>query len=132
MQGIGPALPLARDVSFGTYNLITSYTDEIKQNFKNLVLTSPGERVMNTDFGVGLRKYLFENYGTARAAITQRLDAQVNKYMPYVVIEEVLFHTTDSKQIPLEERNILSINIVFSVPDLNLEASININTEGMS
>ncbi len=132
MQGIGPALPLARDVSFGTYNLITSYTDEIKQNFKNLVLTSPGERVMNTDFGVGLRKYLFENYGTARAAITQRLDAQVNKYMPYVVIEEVLFHTTDSKQIPLEDRNILSINIVFSVPDLNLEASININTEGMS
>ena len=60
MDGIGPALPLQRDNKFGTYSLIDDYAKEIKQNFKNLLLTSPGERMMIPDFGVGLRSYLFE------------------------------------------------------------------------
>lgn len=129
MQGIGPALPLRREASFGTYELITDYATEIRQNFKNLVLTSPGERMMNTDFGVGIRNFLFENYPTARTQIKQRLDSQVRKYMPFVVIQDVLFDSFDTNQVPLEERNILSVKIIFSVPDLNLESSIIIDTE---
>jgi phage baseplate assembly protein W len=129
MQGIGPALPLRRDSSFGTYQLITDYASEIRQNFKNLVLTSPGERIMNTDFGVGIRNFLFESYPLAKTQIKQRLDSQVRKYMPFIVIQDVLFDSVDSKQVPLEERNILSIKIIFSVPDLNLESSIQVDTE---
>ena len=129
MQGIGPALPLRRDTSHGTYNLITNYTEEIRQNFKNLVLTSPGERVMNTDFGVGIRKYLFENFGTARASIRQRIDSQVKKYMPYVVIQDILFNGQQNDEDSLEDRSILSVKILFSVPDMNLESSIEVNTE---
>ena len=129
MQGIGPALPLRRDASHGTYNLITNYTEEIRQNFKNLVLTSPGERVMNTDFGVGIRKYLFENFGTARTSIRQRIDSQVKKYMPYVVIQDILFNGRQNDEDSLEDRSILSVKILFSVPDMNLESSIEVNTE---
>ena len=57
MNGIGPKLPLQRDDVYGNYTLISSYAEEIKQNFKNLLLTAPGERMMNPDFGVGLRNY---------------------------------------------------------------------------
>ena len=60
MNGIGPKLPLQRDDINGNYSLITSYAEEVKQNFKNLLLTAPGERMMNPDFGVGLRNFLFE------------------------------------------------------------------------
>ena len=60
MNGIGPELPLSRDEKHGVYSLIVSYREEVKQNFKNLLLTSPGERMMNPDFGVGMRRYLFE------------------------------------------------------------------------
>ena len=55
MNGIGPKLPLQRDDKFGNYGLISSYNEEVKQNFKNLLLTCPGERMMIPDFGVGLR-----------------------------------------------------------------------------
>ena len=126
MQGIGPALPLRRDTSFGTFSLITDYTTEVRQNFKNLVLTSPGERIMNTDFGVGIRNFLFENYATAKTKIRQRLNSQVRRYMPFIQIQDVLF---DSDQASLADRNILSIKIIFSVPDLNLESSIIVDTE---
>ena len=72
MNGIGPELPLNKDHRFGTYSLVTSYKNEVKQNFKNLLLTSPGERIMNPDFGVGLRHFLFEPRQNSIQKITQR------------------------------------------------------------
>ena len=132
MEGIGPLLPLTRDTRYGTYSLTTNYKDEIRQNFKHLLLTSPGERVMNTDFGVGLRRYLFENYVDARYGIKQRIESQVKKYMPYIVVHDVLFDTVGADQVPLEERSILSIRVTFSVPDLNLETTIIVDHEALA
>ncbi len=127
MQGLGPLLPLTRDSRHGVYSLITSYEEEIKQNFKNLVLTSPGERVMNVDFGVGIRNYLFEQRTDAETAISERLNDQIKKYMPFIVLEDIVFDFSDELGISLEERQILSVKITFSVPDLNLNSSIVIN-----
>lgn len=127
MQGLGPLLPLARDSRHGVFSLITSYEEEIRQNFKNLVLTSPGERVMNVDFGVGIRNYLFEQRSDVEMAIRERLNDQVKKYMPFIVLEDIIFDFSDELGVPLEERQILSIKIKFSVPDLNLDSSIMIN-----
>ena len=73
MYGIGPELPLNRDIKFGNFGLITNFKDQVKQNFKNLLLTSPGERIMNGDFGVGLRNYLFEPRFIAVPKIKQRI-----------------------------------------------------------
>ena len=71
MEGIGAKLPLERDSEFGFYNLNTEFADEIKQNFKNLLLTCPGERVMIPQFGVGLRNFLFEPKVSAVPKIKQ-------------------------------------------------------------
>tara|TARA_B100000287_G_scaffold136907_1_gene128898 strand:+ start:234 stop:665 length:432 start_codon:yes stop_codon:yes gene_type:complete len=40
----------------------SSYTtkEQVKSNLINLLLTSPGERLMNPNFGVGIRDLLFE------------------------------------------------------------------------
>lgn len=37
-----------------------SYQEEISQKFKILLLTNPGEKIMMPEFGVGIKKYLFE------------------------------------------------------------------------
>ena len=42
------------------FHMIDSLKVNIKQNLKMLILTNPGERVMTPNFGVGIRKYLFE------------------------------------------------------------------------
>ena len=62
MAGLTPKLPLALGGESGNYQLIQNYKDLIKQNFKNLILTSPGERMMDPHFGVGIRNFLSSLY----------------------------------------------------------------------
>ena len=63
-QGISPKLPLTIDSRDGKYALNKTVRQAIAQNLKNLVLTAPGERIMNSDFGVGIRNYLFRDNAT--------------------------------------------------------------------
>tara|TARA_Y100000310_G_scaffold292874_1_gene322002 strand:+ start:349 stop:738 length:390 start_codon:yes stop_codon:yes gene_type:complete len=89
MAGLTPKLPLVRDTLDG-YKLITGYEELVKQNFRNLMLTIPGERVMDLDFGIGLKKYLFEMdnpglYGKISGKISQ----QVEKYLPYINLVDI-------------------------------------------
>ena len=62
--GISVKLPLRVTAEDGPYALTKDLVSTTKQNFKNLVLTSPGERVMDINFGVGIYGLLFENYNS--------------------------------------------------------------------
>ena len=61
MAGIAPKLPLALDSSDG-YALLKTIRTMIKQNFKMLILTVPGERIMDPAYGVGMKTYLFNSF----------------------------------------------------------------------
>ena len=131
MDGIGPKLPLQRDERFGNFGLIVSYREEVKQNFKNLMLTSPGERIMNSDFGVGMRNFLFEPKDLVIPKIRQRIDGQISKYMPYVRINKIQFnHNVDP--IIAQDSNVLSITIHYEVPSLNLSTTLVVQSEDMN
>ena len=61
-----------------------------QQNLKMLVLTNPGERIMNPDFGVGISRYLFQQEGNfTSGAIQNRILSQVSKYLPYIEITNI-------------------------------------------
>ena len=58
-----------------------------KQNLKNLILTSPGERMMDPLFGVGIRRFLFENRtDVLTKTIKNTIANQAKKYMPFITI----------------------------------------------
>jgi phage baseplate assembly protein W len=63
LTGISPKVPLIYDPTDGPYQLNKNLKQTINQNLKMLVLTSPGERIMIPEFGVGLRRFLFEQVG---------------------------------------------------------------------
>ena len=67
MAGISPRLPLMLDSVDGPYGLITTYKELATQKLKMLLLTNPGERIMNPDFGVGLKSYFFELAGPSKS-----------------------------------------------------------------
>lgn len=91
MAYYSPALPLTRDKVNG-YRLTSTLKEVIKQNFKMLILTNPGERIMNPDFGVGLYGFLFENFGSElEIKITSKIMEQKNKYMPFLEIKQIEF-----------------------------------------
>ena len=54
MSSISPSLPLSLDEQDG-YKMNKELVKAIQQNIKMLLLTVPGERVMDPDFGVGLK-----------------------------------------------------------------------------
>jgi len=92
MSGLTPKLPLAYGSENGTYLLIKSYKELVKQNFKNLIMTSPGERMMDPQFGVGIRNFLFENDSPSLYAdINSAIVEQSEKYMPFISIVDVRF-----------------------------------------
>jgi len=52
-------LPITTDEN-NNFIFLNSTNAIIKQKLKNLLLTSPGELIMNPAFGIGIRRYLFE------------------------------------------------------------------------
>jgi len=120
LKGLTPALPLniSKEGSFGLYEELR---DNIKQNFKNLLLTDPGERIMDIDFGVGLKSYLFENLSNGLdAEIAEKIEEQKSKYMNYINIENLEFVVDDN------DPNYYEISIYYSIPDLSITDSISV------
>ena len=125
MDSIGPRLPLQRDETFGSYGMITSYYDEVKQNFKNLLLTVPGERIMNPNFGVGLKKFLFENDNPLiYDSVAEQIYNQVNKYLPYLRINDIIFNSFEyDDSLP---PNTLAVRVEYRIVPLELDDAIDI------
>ena len=113
MIGIGPKLPISKDDIDGHYVLIKTLSEEIQQNLKHLVMTNPGERVMDIQFGVGIRRFLFEQMvPQTEEKIDVKIRSQVKKYLPFVKINSIRFDQD-------EFRNLLGVAITYNVPSLD-------------
>jgi|ETNvirenome_6_85_1030632.scaffolds.fasta_scaffold38438_2 hypothetical protein len=96
MKGVSVALPLVLDQRDGPYHLNKDFRQSAKQNFKNLLLTSAGERVMLPGFGVGLRSFLFEQMNSnTYQQIVEEINIQSAKYTPYINLSSVEFITNE-------------------------------------
>lgn len=113
-MAIGVALPIVYDTTDG-FALNYSVKAAIKQNFKMLILTNPGERVMEPNFGVGILQFLFENFdSTVRGKIISKVNSQVEKYMPSIVIQNIdFFDNIDGNQ--------LGLSITYVIPNLGIK-----------
>ena len=102
---IGVAFPLDDTNMFkGTQTL----KEQVKSNLLNVLLTQPGERVNEPNFGVGLKHYLFEP------------NAQINFYIP-----EISLIDTDINF--LEDEHLLFIKITYSINSDNTVDAIQLN-----
>jgi phage baseplate assembly protein W len=123
MPGISPKLPLQVDVQDGPYRLTKTVSEALTQDLKMIILTNPGERVMDPNFGAGILSYLFDNFSpSVYDEITDSIQEQVSIYLPQVNIEEVKFHTRDTAGQDLDElveSNVLAITIRYSIPQID-------------
>tara|TARA_R100000664_G_C2744165_1_gene132214 strand:- start:1009 stop:1410 length:402 start_codon:yes stop_codon:yes gene_type:complete len=127
-SGIAAQLPLVFSDVFGPYNLITDYLSLAKQNLKMLVLTAPGERMMDINFGVGLKNYLFEQDETSLyAEINTAIRSQVATYLPYIEIQHVDFAAPENNRDLFP--NTLNVKITFRVIPLQISSSIQIEVD---
>ena len=114
-MAIAVALPITRDDVDG-FTMHYSVRRTLKQNFKMLILTNPGERVMEPAFGVGIKQFLFTNFsGDYRSQISGMIQSQVARYMPAIVVRSIDYLDANA------DRNKLAMRITYSIPDLNIQ-----------
>ena len=125
MAGLSVQLPLVRDNRDGL-TLIKDYTELVSQNLLMLVLTVPGERMMDPDFGVGARKYLFENLDSSVLQdFKTDLMRQVQRYMPFLTIQRVQFLSAQTNADIVNE-NYLGIRVYYFNRAMKISNSLDI------
>ncbi len=126
-QGISPKVPLVYDKIDGPYRLNKDILSMIRQNFKNLVMTNPGERIMEPDFGVGLHGILFEHMtGDLFGDVVSKIKEQVGIYIPAININSIDFITSDEDQAL--SPNAVQIVISYNVTPINAQDELQITT----
>jgi|TARA_A100001015_G_scaffold319188_1_gene441322 phage baseplate assembly protein W len=125
-QGISVKLPLSYDSEDGPYRLTKNLKENVQQNFKNLMLTNPGERVMLPNFGAGIRQLLFEPISEDLfSQVRSRIFNQVRTYMPFVNIEDVFINTMSERQD--FGPNEVQISIVYNILPLDAKDTLTIS-----
>ena len=124
MAGFAPKLPLKLGTEQG-YTLISDLKSLSKQNFLMLLLTNPGERIMDGNFGVGIRRLLFENYSPLlKLNFEQRLKNQIQIYAPYISIRNIDYGDTDI------DGSLLNIKITYFIIPLGSSVNLTIESNG--
>tara|TARA_R110002110_G_scaffold78923_1_gene206698 strand:+ start:557 stop:922 length:366 start_codon:yes stop_codon:yes gene_type:complete len=114
-MSISIALPLNKNSTNG-FETNDSIFSVVRQNLKMLILTIPGERVMIPDYGVGLKKYLFDSYGEHLSSqIDHKIREQVKKYMPAITIFDIIINKDNL------DTSRLNIAISYSIPGIQMK-----------
>tara|TARA_R110002012_G_scaffold186348_2_gene353012 strand:+ start:253 stop:675 length:423 start_codon:yes stop_codon:yes gene_type:complete len=82
---IGVAFPL-NDVNM--FKGTRTVKEQVKTNLINLLLTEPGERINEPNFGVGLKKLLFEQNPNIEI-LKERISNQIEFYIPTISLLDI-------------------------------------------
>tara|TARA_R110000822_G_scaffold218985_1_gene353253 strand:- start:349 stop:759 length:411 start_codon:yes stop_codon:yes gene_type:complete len=113
---VGVVFPFNGDAVFNS-----SYTtrDQVKSNLINVLLTEPGERIYEPNFGVGLKKLLFENQ-IKEDEIESRIKDQCSFFVPEIEITNLIIQL-------IPESHTLYIRITYGFLLDNTKDSIQLN-----
>jgi len=118
---IGVTLPFDGAAVFNS-----AYTTklQIKSNLMNLLMTNPGERFMNPRFGIGVRKFLFENI-INEEELQNKIQDGVAKYIPGIQITNLVMGRQSMTTYP--EIHIFKIHLAYKILRENSMDAIEIN-----
>ena len=119
-KAIGVNLPFR-----GPGGLSSTYEskDAIKVNILNYFLTGRNERMLNVDFGAGLRNLLFENATeTGLSEVKEVIVERVERIFPRVIINELTLEM-DPKT------GVIVMHMTYSISETNIQDSLAINFE---
>jgi len=112
MPLFGPKWPLKKG-NEDAFEMYDDVKDQISFYLKCLLLTSPGENLSDPNYGVGLRRFLFEqNLGSTRDSIASRVSSQISLYLPYIDLQDVQVGATDAEI----DQSSMSLRITYYLP----------------
>ena len=81
--------------------------EQAKSNLQNLLLTTPGERVFQPNFGSQLKSIVFEQGQDIPNRVEEAIRTSVDSFSPHINIINVF---------TIQEQNQVNVQIEFSVP----------------
>tara|TARA_Y100000004_G_scaffold193221_1_gene255315 strand:- start:1092 stop:1523 length:432 start_codon:yes stop_codon:yes gene_type:complete len=94
------------------FNQSFTTKEQVKSNLINLLLTSPGERLMNPTFGVGIRNLLFEQT-IDKEQVKNRITDGAQLYIPEINITDVFIKRENFETTP--EIHTVRISVYYKV-----------------
>ena len=91
-------------------------------------MTSPGENLSDPQYGVGLRRFLFDqNIESTRDSIASAVSRQISRYLPYLNLENVEVGATSADI----DMNSMSLRVIYNIPDDATQQifELNLNSE---
>jgi len=116
MPLFGPKWPLKKG-NEDAFEMYDDVKDQISFYLRCVLLTSPGENISDPGYGVGLRRFLFEqNITSTRESIRSSVSNQISRYLPYLDIQEI---EVDALSADIDS-NTMSLRITYYIPsDIN-------------
>ena len=107
-----PKWPLKKGVD-DIFEMYDNPNDLVKYHLKSLLLTMPGEKISDSNYGIGLRSFLFDQATDSLASnLRGVIFSQVSSYIPGISVQKI-----DVSDDPdMIDNNNLSISIVYSIP----------------
>jgi hypothetical protein len=122
-----PRYPLQFSDIDGPYDGIRDIKENIKQNALFLLNVSPGEWPGSPEIGIGIRRFLFENYGTAELNnIHKTINDQFSKYLPFLYVESK-FIEKDVNGNSLIDQNTIKLVVKYNIRPLNVDDFVEID-----
>ena len=119
MPGLVARLPLSISVSEGPYDLLQNIKEMAAQNLKMVIFTSPGERIMDLGFGVGIKRFLFrQNTRETHDILRSRIREQITRYLPYIKILELQIDSPLTN--PNMPDNFMKLRLAYKIRPHNL------------
>ena len=108
----GPKWPL-KSGNADTFEMYDSVEQQIGFYLKNLMMTSPGENISDLNYGVGIRRFIFEqNIDSVRSSIASAVSAQVSLYLPYLTIADIqVFASAEDV-----DNNFITVRLAYGIP----------------
>jgi phage baseplate assembly protein W len=85
----------------------------VKFNIKSTILTCPGERRSDPEFGACAKRFLFDFNNGQYETLREEIISQVNKYVPYCILDEVSVIASS------ENENAVNILVRYTIPDID-------------
>jgi hypothetical protein len=121
IKSIAPKFPIQVDIGEGIVPIgENNIVEVVKFQLKNLILTRPGEKLSDINFGVGLSDFLFSQHSIRVPEIKNRILQQINRYCNY-------FDHLDVKvSISNESSKQISVNIRFAIREFKVKGEIEV------
>lgn len=114
-----------RDNPLGYYFSLSETTDqEIRSDLLHLILTKKGSRYFLPDFGTRIYEFIFDPFdGETFEAIKSDIQAQVDKYIPNLIINNIsVTPYLQSDEAPGEiNQELLGQSDIYRIPGANTE-----------